>query len=400
MYSPFLLLLFLTSSCSPFRPSLNTYFKRGSLHTISLRSTSKNPGGSGDTSPLDPSQISPNSEESPKESKPPPFAEPGVTSALPDATDLPLKVSETEALYLKDVKSETSGSITKAESYRLTASGHANLLRLDAEAALRDLGRVVREGEADSYVFTYPLAMLCTGDYQGGRREFYRMARLYEDKFGEPGTEEWIYGDACGVLAGGVDDGGAVMGVSPDPSSEDSVRDTRPTLRKLRNIIRLRALATADSSHLHDYIYSHSVLHASLESLSLTPPTRRSLGTTAAKLQQAYTFLGLLPTSMDKYYLGKAISAPGDSGDLASAVPLLHAKHKSYLDEIMSAPLVDLAREDQEANYCLCVDALLEGMSRANLAEVARAGGIKGYGSKEDIKAGLRDYYRRVYGKL
>ena len=97
---------------------------------------------------------------------PTPFAQPGVTSALKNATDLPISPSKTLAQYLSTPISAPS-RLSPAEIYKLTTLAHHALLTSDLTTA-RETYEHLHSCAPGLYLYPYGVALYYGKEYGKG----------------------------------------------------------------------------------------------------------------------------------------------------------------------------------------------------------------------------------------
>jgi len=114
----------------------------------------------------------------------------GKTSALDGEKDFSIDSTATEEEYLRQA------SRIEREIFSQTELGLTELKNFRLEESLKAFERVF-ELRPNAYCWQAGIVKYYLGDYVGGADIFARNARLYETKFGLPGSEERIWRDAC-----------------------------------------------------------------------------------------------------------------------------------------------------------------------------------------------------------
>lgn len=129
------------------------------------------------------------------------FATPGLSSAIPGASDFNIDISKTEREYYNSLSSSDDDSVideTNVDKFVAiyTEEGLTHLRQLRLAEAHESFNKVYSI-KPEAYVWQDGLLKYYLDEYEAGAESLANNAIRYETRFGEPASEERIWRDAC-----------------------------------------------------------------------------------------------------------------------------------------------------------------------------------------------------------
>ena len=352
----------------------------------------------------------------------PPFAVPGKTSALKNATDYELNVAVTEAEYLYSSSSVPApGKLSDAEVYKLQTLGVEAVGGFHWSDAIDSLSKVVQE-RPDRYVFHYPLALFymevrkrSKGMFsQSIAREFYRMGHKCA-RFYTAGSDEYIFGDAVNIVLtrrGDVD-----CGISPWLEDKKEVKESRQVFRLARTMFRTALISLQRSAKNGegesesvgedlDYVNPRAqMIRARAElselAMSLNNKAHKAKGTDSLTSVLVYFYLGLFEFARGdedaaKDYIRMCVKKGRErgGGGLEGECGMMFAVSTGWFDDYCEE-----GEGDETANvdrsYFEIVDDEIGKMTSKEMTHCCKCCGVRGKGKKEDMAKELKNWFSR-----
>ncbi|GMI42103.1 hypothetical protein TrCOL_g1772 [Triparma columacea] len=350
---------------------------------------------------------------------PEPFAVPGKTSALKDASDYTLNAALTEAQYLHSSRAVPGeGKLSDADCYRMQTEAKDMMERLDFEGAEETLKRV-QEERKDRYIYHLPLSsfMSCikssTPPPLSISTTFYSTGKKCR-RFSTPGSDEYIYGDAVGIM------NSLSRSSSPPPPNETSpsqrdpleFKETRPLIASVRTLFRATLISyqgTRDKSSPDPTSSSPWVTAIKtyvMLVMSECAYGKAVRGTGQLNCQLYYYYLSLYHTVLEggwgggkeggKVWCRKAIEVErlGGGGGEVGRIGTNWAIVNGWYDEFCEDEEEEGEGGGEGGGESLeeIVERVMGGMRSMDLKEVCKETNVK-QGKKEEMKKELQEWF-------
>ncbi|ACI64126.1 predicted protein [Thalassiosira pseudonana CCMP1335] len=322
------------------------------------------------------------------------FATPGLSSAIPGASDFNIDISKTEREYYNSLSSSDDDSVideTNVDKFVAiyTEEGLTHLRQLRLAEAHESFNKVYSI-KPEAYVWQDGLLKYYLDEYEAGAESLANNAIRYETRFGEPASEERIWRDACELkivssLHGKrkVKDRSipVAMRVPVGEEGEDNeeVVEGESIASERRKVIRLArqlfssslrdnpsgvALARAQLQAMCGDSFP-STLKSSLPKLSSTNPALPSSVQKDHKMYKlhSYFYLGLYYDALGKNRESKQCmkmaiktcqnSISGNGSDITYLLPMIHMTVRDWFDD-------DEFDEEDDSGDSMDDEALME----------------------------------------
>jgi len=321
------------------------------------------------------------------------FGRIGQTSAIPGATDFPLKIEETEEKYMR------SASERERVVWENTDLGIEKLRAYDVNGAKECFDRVVGV-KPEAYLWQRGICLYYLDDFEGAGRSFAENAAKFENRFSEQASEERIWRDACVLKlrtetkaevrkymrkphdADGTDAPSAPF-VPAIPENESLPRESRLMMRLVRDLF--TATLAGDPSLA-------ALIRARLHSICFGKSNVRN--DVSMRKIHAWYYLGLHYDALGKseqsrwcmsYAEGEFVEG---SNDLTYSLPRIHIKQRNYKDGSydVGALISEECEGDNDSILASSLRASVSDFSLKELQEALRNRGERYGGKKTELQ--------------
>uniref|UniRef100_A0A7S0C0P1 Uncharacterized protein n=1 Tax=Proboscia inermis TaxID=420281 RepID=A0A7S0C0P1_9STRA len=238
------------------------------------------------------------------------------------------------------------------------------------------------------YLWQFGMVLYYRGEYERGMEILEGNAKIYEERFGERGSEERIWMDACRLKLKLRQNTGQSVTESVESERVSESRDSESDLpNEFRKVVQLtRELFTAS---VEENLTTEILTRAKLRQLAGAAPTTDTTTATATatlvrdpmgyKLSSWY-FLGLhhdalgqLEQSKECMRNAQAIAATKGDEDIFHSFPALHMTVRGWMDTGNEVPVAPTQpkQEEEDTEEDIMMQSIMDSVMGLGLEDVA-----------------------------